>query len=391
MIEKALQTPNGLFWYISPTYRQSKAIAWRMLVAQYYNLPRTLRGEKNESELWVEINGARIVLKGADSEDSLRGSGLDGLVIDEVASITNFKSLWEEVLRPALTDKKGWTWMISTPKGFNFFYEYWLKGQPGPQKEEEYKSWQFTSYDNPHLDRNEIDKAKKELTEDSFAQEFCADWRKHVGLVYKEFDRKVHIIEPFELPSFWQFYRAMDFGSTNPTVCLWIAINSNDEAYIIDEYYQTGKTTAFHAGIILAKTKHNIFTTWGDPSGNQAMLDYAQYGVMISPALKIFNEGEEWVNSGIDKVRQLLKINSQTGKPKLYIFNNCINTIKEFETYAWYENKSIINDREIPIKQHDHCLDALRYFVGSFQARNYAQYQPEPEIKTNIFTSYHNR
>src|SRR3990167_11072161 len=148
LIERALQTPNGLFWYISPTYRQSKAIAWRMLVSQYYNLPPTLRGDKNESELWVEINNAKIVLKGADSEDSLRGSGLDGLVIDEVASINNFKSLWEEVLRPDLTDKKGWAWMISTPKGFNFFYEYWLKGQPGQQKEDEYQSWQVISHDH---------------------------------------------------------------------------------------------------------------------------------------------------------------------------------------------------------------------------------------------------
>ncbi len=340
-----------------------------MLVNAYYQLPKELQRGKNESELWVEVgNNSRIELKGADNEDSLRGSGLDGMVIDEVASINHFKVLWEEVLRPALTDKKGWCMFIGTPKGYNHFYELWMKGQPGPQYDNDWISWQFTSYDNPYLDPKEIDKAKKELTVDAFAQEYLAEFKKHTGLIYKEFDRKIHVIEPKELPSYWQFYRSMDFGAVNPTACLWIAVDTQDNIYIFDEYYERGRTSKFNAETIVAKTKHQILSTFGDPSAEQSQLDYAQYGIFVASAVKFYTDNQDWVKSGIDKVSQYIKLDSITQRPRLYVFNTCVNTIKEFETYAWQEQSTTVNSKEVPVKENDHLMDALRYFIGSYQS-----------------------
>ena len=76
-----------------------------------------------------------------------------------------------------------------------------------------------------------------------------------------------------------------------------------------------------------------------------------------------------WVRAGIDRVERLLKVSEKTGKPKLFVFNNCRNTIREFETYRWLEKKEMsmqdANWREVPLKANDHCMDALRYFVVS--------------------------
>jgi hypothetical protein len=356
-----------------------------MLVDAYFNLPEALRRGKNESELWIEVgNYGRIELKGADNEDSLRGSGLDGVVVDEVASIQNFDTTWHEVLRPALTDRKGWGMFISTPKGYNHFYSLWKK----EDQDADYKSFQFTSYDNPHLIASEIDKAKEELTEDTFAQEYLADFRKHTGLVYKEFERKIHIIDPIEVSPTWRIYRTMDFGAVNPTVCLWIAIDYADRWYVFDEYYQTGKTAQFHANVIQARSSLPTILTIGDPSAQQEILDYANYGVYVTPALKLFTQGNDWVNSGIDKVKQMLKVNTQLGRPQLFVFKNCENTIREFESYRWMEKKNIITDKEVPVKENDHCMDALRYAVCTVGQEKNPLYEDKVEIKYNEFTSY---
>lgn len=388
LLFEALLHEKGLYWYVAPTYRQAKSIAWRMLLDAYYKLPKELQINKNEAELWVEVgNGSRIELKGADNEDSLRGSGIWGIVIDEVASIKNWNELWLEVLRPALTDKAGWGIFISTPKGFNHFWDLFQ----AEAKDKDFKSFHYTSYDNPFIVKEEIDKAKIELTEDAFAQEYLADFKKHTGLVYKDFDRKLHVIEPVTIPEFWQHYGAMDFGAVNPTVHLWIAVDNNDTIYVVDEYYAVGQTKG-HADFILAKTKvmrYNILTTWCDPSGEQEQLDYASFGLYATPAVKVFDgHGQSWVNYGIGKVSELLKPNPQTGRPRIYIFKNCVNLIREFESYRWKDFREGLNAVEVPEKSDDHGPDALRYFVVSNENKNYRQYEEHLPLKTNPYSGY---
>src|SRR5207253_547584 len=122
----------------------------------------------------------------------------------------------------------------------------------------DYRSWRFTSYDNPFIPAAEIDAARKELTDDTFHQEYMADFRKYTGLVYKDFGRETHVIEVMDIPASWQRYRCLDFGSTNPTACLWIAVDGDDNWFVYDEHYQTGETIDYHAGVINAKTGSQI-------------------------------------------------------------------------------------------------------------------------------------
>jgi hypothetical protein len=352
---------------------------------QHY-LPQGLITKKNEVELSITLkNGSVIELKGAENPDALRGVKLRGLVIDEIASIRNWDWLWSEVLRPTLTDYEASALFISTPKGYNHFYELFSEGQ---KENNNYKSWRFTSYDNPFILKGEIDNAKRELTEDTFAQEYLADFRKYTGLIYKDFKREVHVVEPFDIPDSWQTYRGVDFGSTNPTCCLWISVDGDENWFVYDEHYATGETIDYHAGVINSKSGgRGVQATYGDPSGAQWINEFAQRGVYITPATKETGQSfEGWVRFGIEKVAEKLRVQPghtvpgvparqqsqhlDKGMPRLFVFSNCVSAIREFETYRWKE-KSVsqaqdLNAPEQPEKANDHAMDALRYFAVSY-------------------------
>ena len=103
LIHCAMVQPGSLAYYVSPTYRSSKTIAWAALKDL---LPEAFVKAKHESELAVEFqNGSKIALKGADSADSLRGVSLDACVLDEAAFFKDLENAWQAVLRPALSDK----------------------------------------------------------------------------------------------------------------------------------------------------------------------------------------------------------------------------------------------------------------------------------------------
>lgn len=388
VLKWAVESP-GIYWIVSPTYKQSKQIHWRDLQAA---IPRNWVVKKNEVDLSITLaNGSVIELKGAENPDALRGVKLRGLVVDEIASIRNWDWLWLEVLRPTLTDYQAPALFISTPKGFNHFYELYQMGQTVGGVEsgsQHYRSWRFTSYENPHVAKEELDQQRNELTEDTFAQEYLADFRKHTGLVYKQFDRSLHVIEPFEIPDSWLVYRALDFGSTNPTVCLWIAVDPDDNWYIAGEHYASGQTIETHAESI---SQHPLSTrveaSYGDPSGAQWIYEFAGRGIDILPATKetgtTFNT---WVRYKIEKIAEKLKpipghtvpvlpkgvSQLTTGCPSLFVFSTATNTIREFETYRWKE-KSVtqaqdLNEPDVPEKANDHAMDALSYFASSYIA-----------------------
>jgi PBSX family phage terminase large subunit len=378
----------GVYYIVSPTYKQSRSVHWRELkrIIPKEWIKKTIESHGNES---IELkNGSTIELKGAENPDALRGIKLRGLVIDEIASIRNWDWLWQEVLRPTLTDFEAPAIFISTPKGYNHFYELYIQGQGDIHSG--YRSWKFTSYDNPYIPAAEIDNAKKELTEDTFMQEYMADFRKYTGLVYKEFSRETNIVDPFDIPESWQIWRGIDFGSTNPTACLWIATDTDGNIYIVGEHYATGQTIDYHAGVINSNPlSQRVVQTFGDPSGAQWINEFQQRGIYITPANKETGTNfNSWVRFGIEKVSERLKrvpghtvptlqqiaglsnTGQGNGVPSLFVFSSCTNLIREFETYRWKE-KSVtqaqdLNEPDVPEKANDHAMDALRYFVVSY-------------------------
>jgi len=180
LLIEGLRCPRGsAVLYVSPTMGQSRQIIWDLLL----DLGREVIQSSHVNNLdIILINGARIYVRGADRPDTLRGVSLTYAVLDEVADIK--PAAWEQVIRASLSDKKGSCIMIGTPKGRNWFYDLYNLGQEG--SDPEWKSWHFTTADNPMIDPAEIESAKKTLSSFSFKQEYMASFDTAGSDIFKE-------------------------------------------------------------------------------------------------------------------------------------------------------------------------------------------------------------
>ena len=337
--------------YIAPTYQQARDIAWESMKREL----RPIIIKVNESRLELEVqnkDGKRvsIMLRGWEAIETLRGQNFVFLVIDEVASMRNFWAGWNEVLSPTLIDRKGDALFISTPKGFNHFYDLYNLELTNP----DFKSFHFTSYDNPHLPVEEIEREKSTKPPDTFAQEYLADFKKTQGLVYKEFDREKHLYDeefPPELLKRFRFVAGVDFGFRNPAAvlsCYW----TGERLLVFDEWYKRERTDIQIAEYVAA---HRFQEVYPDPENQGAIEELRRLNVNVREVVK----GKGSIKSGIDSIREMLI------RGDLLINKRCVNLISEFETYSYDDDKVERNEDENPIKANDHALDALRYVVST--------------------------
>ncbi len=381
MLAYASLRPKSLVVYYSPSFTQSRDIAWRMLrnTAPSYGEIKNI----NETRLEIKINQSEIWLRGVENFESARGLGIHFLVIDELAMMRNWYNIWEEVLRSTLADTSGIGLFASTPKGYNHWHSLWEKGQ---RKEDGYESWTFESDTNPYLKKEEIEAAKKELRQEAFEQEWQAKFRTTVGLAHPQFDRNIHLIPSFDIPSDWQRGRGFDFGSAHPTASVRIAID-NDDNWFVDAYYkQSGKTIQDHANTIKSQDYGKGFIPiWGDPSGGQWFTEFQQHDLNIQPAIKeMKTSSRNWVEYCVESVNQKLKpvqghiVMLPDGRkienaPKLFFLDNIgyEKMIYELENLKWKDTKegglTPTLDENLDTEGHFDLLAALRYFSVSYQ------------------------
>lgn len=347
----ALTSPLGSkIAYIAPTIQQARDIMWESLKRELLPIAKKV----NESRLELEImnkdgDSVFIYLKGWENIETLRGQKFVFVVIDEVAMMRKFWIGWHEVIRPALTDMKGDALFLSTPKGFNHFYDLYNM-QNNADKGQDYESFHFTTYDNPYIPVDEIESAKKELTEDRFAQEYMADFRKQEGLVYKEFDRRWHTFTDDDIKNVSFTIAGIDFGFTNPTAVITIKQDYDNNYWVTDEYYKSGMTEDNIAEYV---RNCNFNYVYPDPENPSAIQKLTSYGVNVRTVLK----NKDSISSGINTIRELFK------SGKLKIHTRCVNLISEIETYHYPDNAK--GDNENPEKVDDHTLDALRYAISN--------------------------
>jgi predicted phage terminase large subunit-like protein len=202
MIIRALQATGCTVFYVAPTQGQARDIMWSLL--EELAFPVLTSKHVNNMEMKL-VNGSRICLKGADRPDTMRGVSLEYLVMDEYADMK--QQVWEEILRPALADRKGDALFIGTPKGRNHFYDLFVYADKS-EDDKSYKAWHFTSYDNEKLDPEEINLAKQSMSSYAFRQEFLASFEALGSEIFKEewiqFDE--------EEPSIGDYYIAVDLA-----------------------------------------------------------------------------------------------------------------------------------------------------------------------------------
>lgn len=201
LLIEGLKCPKGsAVMYVAPTQGQARQIIWDLLM----DLGRDVIASSHVNNMDLTlINGAKIYVRGSDRPDTLRGVSLTYLVLDEVADIK--AETWEKVLRAALSDKKGRALFIGTPKGRNWFYDMYNLGLS--EEDDEWKSWHFTTKDNPLIDPKEIENAKKTLSSFAFKQEYEASFDNAGSGLFKD-----EWIKYGEEPQYGSYFIAVDLA-----------------------------------------------------------------------------------------------------------------------------------------------------------------------------------
>lgn len=350
-IFQTLWNTEGLVSYYAPTRDDARDIAWEI----YRDILAPITLKTNETFLEITVKNSKgttslLRMSGWEAvknRDKGRGVENNLLVLDECAFYPSFKDKFEKVLEPTLLTSRGKLIIASTPNGFNHFYELANKARSSDD-------WLYshaTSYDNPANLVGEIERLKKEKTEDAFSQEYLADFRKMEGLVYKDFKREKHIFYGAweeKAKGFDKLIGTVDFGFTNPAAVLSIVKDRDKKYFIIDEWYHTRRTDDDIADYTASKSYNLVYP---DPESASGCETLKRKGVNIREV----NKGKDSVRNGISIVSELFRAN------RLFIHESCTNLIWELETYSYPEKKDNQNENENPIKENDHALDSMRY------------------------------
>jgi predicted phage terminase large subunit-like protein len=180
LLAKALEAPEGsAVVYVAPTLGQARQIAWDALLTQGRSVIK--QAHVNQMDITL-VTGRKIHIRSGENPDTLRGLKLYFAVIDEAAFVK--EDLFTKIIRPALADLKGESVLISTPDGRNWFYDAFKTGESGRSKD--WKAWHLTTLDNPTIDPEEIEAAKKTLSTFHFNQEFLASFTNSGTGLFKE-------------------------------------------------------------------------------------------------------------------------------------------------------------------------------------------------------------
>lgn len=291
--------------------------------------------------------------------EKFQGASLDFVWFDEEPP----KDIYDECKMRVL-DRKGEIFGTMTPlKGLTFIYdEIYLNKYDSDEVWCTFMEWS----DNPYLDEAEISAMTETLSEETLNSRRYGKFNSAIGLVYPEFDPSVHVIQPFAVPPEWQDAMSIDPGLNNPLSCHWYAVDYDGNVYVVAEHYQKGKDIYWHAEEIKRICRRldwhadcfGRYCAFIDSAANQRTLAASK------SVAELFNENGISVNtkvnkdvfSGINRVKGYLM--SADKKPRLFIFADCVNMIREIKSYWWGEN-------DCPKKVDDHSMDELRYYICS--------------------------
>lgn len=333
--------------YMAPTLGDARRLMWDRLRTKL----KAAIVKENDTRLEMKIRTqdagqADIFLGSWEVFNSYRGDEYDLVIFDEVQDYRAFWPGWNDAMRPTLTPRRGSAMFMGTPKGFNHFYDLYNL----PYQDTLYRSFKYTTYDNPHIDVDEIAQAKLSLPEDSFAQEYMAEFKKSSGLVFKEFDRARHTFSE-DLFGYSESLCGVDFGYTNPTAIPFVKVKDG-KWYVDQELYRTGMTDDEVADYVAAQRFNKVYP---DPENAAGIETMRRKGVNVRSVKK----GKDSIEHGINTVRELFRQN------RLFIHTSCVNLIAELESYSYADENLYRNPSEKPLDKNNHAIDALRYVVDN--------------------------
>ena len=365
------EKPNPRFAYIAPTYRQAKAVAWDYLKQFAEKIPMV---RFHETELRCDLpNGARIQLLGAENPSSLRGIYVDGVCLDEMADMP--ESLFPEVIRPALSDRKGYAVFIGTPRGHNAFYELY----DAAKAQDDWVTAVYKASQTGILDDEELRAAESMMSADQYAQEYECSWVANVpGAIYGkelqasfEQDRICNV--PYDsghkVHTFW------DLGIGDSTAVIFVQ-NVGRAVHVIDYFEARNEGLPFYARMLAERgylygdhhAPHDIEVRELGSGKSRREVAY-ELGINFRVVPKLA------VEDGIHAAQLLIE-------RAYFDRDNCKLLLEALRHYHRAYNERTRSFRASPV--HDwssHAADAFRYLaIGLKEDRGFSR---PPQIKAD--------
>lgn len=330
---------------------------------------------------------ATILFRPLEEPDKLRSLNLNAFYIDEANQVSEaaFTLLQGRLRGPHV--RKGF--LTQNTGGMDWSWRWFVKKDM--IKDDKTKALFYNikapSTENVNLPDGYVETMLATWSDARIRREIYADEESFEGQVYSEFKQDIHVIPPFAIPADWTKVVGADHGYRNPAAWIWVAVDGDENLYVYREFYERewdieeicrgkrepGTGRRIEPGVIKLNRGQKLDAIYIDPAtkakrGTKGGAEFDQYTEYLPNdwALITANNRKE---AGIDRVKQYLKVNPKTNKPKLFIFSNCQNLINEILTYRYKEipvgRQGSENEKEEPVKNNDHALDALRYAVMS--------------------------
>ena len=301
---------------------------------------------------------SKIGFKSCDQgREKFQGTSLDFVWFDEEPPFDIYLECKMRIL-----DKRGDIFGTMTPlKGLTWVYNEIYLNESG---DEEIWYEQMQWEDNPFLNVEEIKQFENSLSKEDLEARKYGRFMGCEGLVYKEFDERVNVIEPFSVPKDWYDNMSIDPGLNNPLSCHWYAVDYDGNVYVIAEHFDKGKDIDYHSTKIKEicssldwkKDNSGYYESLIDSAAGQRTLNGVRSvaELFYDRGIKVNTKVNKDLFSGISMVKSYIK--NAEGKARLFIFASCTNLIREIKSYFWGSGDN-------PIKRDDHCLDELRYYL----------------------------
>jgi len=366
-LAKFARYPNKKVMYVAPTYRMAKQIAWDELKEQMRMAKQIawdelkeqmrIRGwarKINESELKITlVNGSVVMLRSADNPDSIRGIGLDYVVIDEAADIS--ESAWKAVIRPTLSDREGHALIIGTPKGRNWLYEVYNDAK----HQTDWHSWQKTTIDGGQVSAEEIEKARIDLGEREFKQEYLATFVSYSGIIYYSFGE--HNIKQIPVTTTGRMPLLCGIDFNYSPITSVIGVKTNYGIHIIDEIEIYGSDTNELTQEIYRRYPDCRYVAYPDASGAQhrtsAIGGVTDHIILRNNGFQVLcGSVNPSVKDRIASVNSVLKADNC----RLTIDPKCVKLINALRKQV-YKDGTRAPEKDTG---YDHLNDALGYMIN---------------------------
>lgn len=333
----------------------------------------------------IKSQGGRvsnIIFRQLEEPDKLRSLNLSGFYIDESSQVSEaaFMLLQGRLRGPGL--RKGI--LTTNPNGHDWQYNWFVKQDlfQNPEAKAQFALIKAPSTENVHLPDGYVKSIMETWSTDRIRREIYGDFDSFEGQVYSEFRRDTHVVKPFRIPDEWTKIAGVDHGYRNPAAWVWGAVDYDGNIYIYREFYERewlieeickGNKKQGKPGVVDMMKGEKVEQAFIDPStkarrGTTGGSDWDAYIDHLPPTFPLSYANNE-KTAGIDKVKSYMKVNDKTNKPRMYIFDTCVNLIEEIAQYRYKELKGNQqgqqNEKEEPQKVNDHACDALRYLIMS--------------------------